>query len=139
MKLIQYLCDRCSEEIGEDERFEIIILKRNKVDSAIQETPYPELSDADFCQKCIEEIAAMVMNEEKPIPVEDVSQSGGESLVGKPQSSGVVGKRGRNRVDKGRIMALYNAGWKPKDIAGDCHCSEASVYVVIKKSKEGNR
>ena len=42
----------------------------------------------------------------------------------------------RKPVDKGRIVALANAGWKVKDIAVDAKCSEATVYNVLKEAKK---
>ena len=38
-------------------------------------------------------------------------------------------------VDKGKIIALRNAGWKYKDIAEDVGCSEATVYSVLKEAR----
>ena len=32
------------------------------------------------------------------------------------------------KTDYGRMQALRNAGWKVKDIAADCRCSEVTVY-----------
>ena len=42
----------------------------------------------------------------------------------------------KKQVDRGRVMALYNGGWKVKDIAEDCGCSEATVYTILKQLKE---
>lgn len=44
----------------------------------------------------------------------------------------------RKPVDKGRIVALANAGWKVKEIAIDAKCSEATVYNVLKEAKKTN-
>ena len=41
-------------------------------------------------------------------------------------------KTTRNRnIDKGKIKALWKAGWKAKDIAEECKCSVAVVYKII--------
>lgn len=41
------------------------------------------------------------------------------------------------KIDAGKVIALYNAGWKQKDIAGDMNCSPGSVSIILKKYKEG--
>jgi len=39
------------------------------------------------------------------------------------------------QIDHGKIRALYNAGWKPKDIAGDMSLEVKQVYNSIHKHK----
>lgn len=34
-------------------------------------------------------------------------------------------------VDRGKIRALRKAGWRLKEIAVDCHCTEECVKVVL--------
>lgn len=43
---------------------------------------------------------------------------------------------GRRKVDKGKIIALHNAGWKPKAIQEEMGISEATVYNVLKEYRE---
>ena len=40
-------------------------------------------------------------------------------------------KRKRTPVDKGKILALHNAGWEVKKIADEMDCSAATVYRII--------
>ena len=42
----------------------------------------------------------------------------------------------QKKLDHGRIMALYRAGWKAADIADDVRCTTAAVYQHIKQEKE---
>ena len=37
----------------------------------------------------------------------------------------------RTPVDKGKILALHNAGWEVKKIADEMGCSAATVYRII--------
>ena len=39
-------------------------------------------------------------------------------------------------VDRGKMMALHNAGWTNKKIADEMACGEASVSTIIKLIKE---
>ena len=40
-------------------------------------------------------------------------------------------KKKRTPVDKGKILALHNAGWEVKKIADEMDCSAATVYRII--------
>lgn len=42
-------------------------------------------------------------------------------------------KKPRGSIDKGKINALYNAGWKVPQIAEEMKCSQATIYNHIKK------
>lgn len=57
----------------------------------------------------------------------------------KTEPKKVVPKKpaGKRPTDKGKVVALYKAGWKVKDIAEDVHASESTVYTVIKDWREG--
>lgn len=39
-------------------------------------------------------------------------------------------------VDKGKVIALANAGWKVEEIANEVKCSAATVYRIIEGLKE---
>ena len=44
----------------------------------------------------------------------------------------------RNRnIDKGKVIALYDAGWKAKDIADECKCAIATVYKIMSERCNG--
>lgn len=38
----------------------------------------------------------------------------------------------RKHIDRGKILALYNAGWSGPKIADEMNCSTGTVYNVIK-------
>lgn len=40
------------------------------------------------------------------------------------------------QIDVGKILALYKAGWKGKDIARDMHISQSTVSRYIKQAME---
>lgn len=40
-----------------------------------------------------------------------------------------------SEIDKGKILALRNAGWTYKDIAEEVGCSKSEVAYVIRNSK----
>ena len=50
------------------------------------------------------------------------------------------GKKGRGseqkKLDTGKILALYTAGWDPVKIAEEMRCSTSSVYRVIRQEEK---
>lgn len=46
-----------------------------------------------------------------------------------------VGKA-RKKIDRGKVMALHNAGWKNVKIAEEMGCSEWSVSMIIKEESK---
>lgn len=51
-------------------------------------------------------------------------------LRGKP------GGGSKKKLDRGKILALYEAGWTQKAIAEELRCSEGSVSMILKEEKE---
>lgn len=45
-------------------------------------------------------------------------------------------KSGRKKIDRGKVMALHNAGWANKKIADEMACSEWSVSMILKELSE---
>ena len=42
----------------------------------------------------------------------------------------------KKKLDRGKILALHNAGWTQKAIAEEIRCSEGSVSMILKEEKE---
>lgn len=42
----------------------------------------------------------------------------------------------RRAIDKGKVMALHNAGWSAAKIADELQCSTQTVYAIISKAKQ---
>jgi hypothetical protein len=40
------------------------------------------------------------------------------------------------KIDRGKVCALLDAGWKVPKIAGEIHASEASIYNIQKEYRE---
>ena len=45
-------------------------------------------------------------------------------------------KPAKKPIDKGKIVALRNAGWVVKDIADEMRCSTQLVYKVLNEAKQ---
>lgn len=112
MKVIDYICDKCSCRIDHDKHYAIRIDKLcaddgDVVDDAI-EHPYSGVNEADYCEKCMKEIYELAVNE--------ISS-------------------GKKKIDKGKVLALADAGWKIKNIADEIGVSIPTVYNIIKKKE----
>lgn len=44
---------------------------------------------------------------------------------------------GKRPVDKGKVVALHEAGWTVKNIAGDINASEETVEEVLQDWRDG--
>lgn len=53
-----------------------------------------------------------------------------------PPSEEPEKKSGRKKIDRGKVMALHNAGWANKKIADEMACSEWSVSMILKELSE---
>ena len=42
----------------------------------------------------------------------------------------------RRAIDKGKVMALHNAGWSAAKIADELQCSTQTVYRIVSEAKE---
>lgn len=45
-------------------------------------------------------------------------------------------KPAKKEIDRGKIVALRDAGWEVKDIAGEMHCSAQTIYNVLNEAKQ---
>lgn len=122
--MIKYFCNRCEKEIKGD------IIKINP----IWQTQGPEngqhvyesTAERDYCRDCSDEIHAFMMCTAKPYsqttPPTEEKQDTTENPKDNPKPK---------PIDKAKILALYKAGWKQKDIAAEMKCSTATVSTVI--------
>ena len=109
-------CDKCGKEIeGNPARLEFYETERDDV-SPIKLLYQP---DQDYCVDCVTELIALIDNF-KPTNEEEKVEKKAESK--KPR---------KRRVDVGKIWALYDAGWKTKDIAIDVECTPQTVRNIL--------
>lgn len=127
------LCDRCGADLSKEERVGHIVIGYKDVyqdEEGITVEPIrSEYSDMDFCDNCIKEIEQVIAKKEIPVSIMNDSTENKQSKTKKePQSS----------IDIGKVMALRNAGWKIKDIAGEMGKDPHSISQAIYKHKKTN-
>lgn len=105
-----FICDSCHNEITGDPH--MLVPETISHDAPEKRAPvqlfFQRQKDFHYCEDCINRAL--------------------ESLQPK--------RRKKNTVDTGKIMALYNADWKIKDIAGDAGIDEKIIRNVINGRKE---
>ena len=108
-------------------------MERKDGDQLVGDNPFENM---DFCKDCMELIKGYVTNAEPVRMAKPKSKRGAERKPGASVGPPKKEEAPRKPVDKGRIVALANAGWKVKEIAIDAKCSEATVYNVLKEAKK---
>lgn len=115
MKIEMYKCDRCGALIGDD-RHRLVA---------------PDGTEKDLCQACVDQIFGK-REEVKVVQLAETPEAG--PILG--LLTGGKAKKGDKKIDRGKIRALKKAGWKAWEIASECHCSEATVYNVLKEAED---
>ncbi len=113
-------CDRCGKDCGE-KGYKVVFGYENE--NTAGRIGSPETDKLDFCMDCMKQIQQMVAGfaerrEAEPKPVQK--------------------EKKQPKIDKGKVRALRNAGWKVKDIAGEMGCSPQAVYSVLKEAENGD-
>jgi hypothetical protein len=108
-------CDRCGKDCGE-KGYKVVFGCENE--NTAGRIDSPETDKLDFCENCLKQIQQMVAGfaerrEVEPTPVQK--------------------EKKQPKIDKGKVRALRNAGWKVKDIAGEMGCSNQAIYNVLKE------
>ena len=65
------------------------------------------------------------VDEQKPMPTKKVPV--------KKESKTLSGKKDTYKLDKGKICALFKAGWSPTKIADEMSCTTSAVTYHLKK------
>ena len=126
MRHTLYTCDRCGRQLREDEMVtsmnpQIFNQKdENRVEPLAPPDPIRSFEEHDFCLECLLNILTYAITAPK----------GKEKPEAKAKAS--------EKVDVGKIGALYKAGWSAKEIADELQCSEGTVYYHLKRIKEND-
>lgn len=123
------LCDRCGAKItGPKIGFIAWNWKIKPQEAMPARNPY---EDRDFCEKCMDEILTCIERSEPdpepaadpvPVPVLETEKNPDRGGAKKP-------------VDRGKVLALYKAGWSYTKIADEMGCSPARIGQIIKEEK----
>lgn len=68
---------------------------------------------------------AEMLGEEPPVP----------AITSPPNAEEQKATGKRKKIDRGKVWALHNAGWKNKEIAEEVGCSEWSICQILKEEE----
>ena len=74
-------------------------------------------------------ILGVQQSEPETVSLEEEKQSEAPPPQGKARGGS------KKKLDRGKILALYEAGWTQKAIAEELRCSEGSVSMILKEGK----
>jgi Homeodomain-like domain len=141
MKLIKYICDRCSEQIEDGKRFRVILEQlESDSDDFVKEDIFPDLKCADLCETCVHEVYQFITNQnieqtkpmqvpekEKPVPVP-------EPVEIPPEEN----RHGNRSVDTLSVLEMLDEGHKIREIAEACSCGISTVSYIKKNYRLHN-
>lgn len=100
-----------------------------KMDGLLEEAEYgDEFEHSHFCVKCMKEIERFIQKMPTTEPAATEEPEGSSDGAGQKAS-----KKGRVRLDMGKVMALRKAGWSLKDIADEMKAHPQSVSNAIRR------
>ena len=137
--MIKILCDRCGRDIkehGEDIGYIIMGINVNPMKGAVLMQGDELNTDSHYCSDCMNEIKAFIQNHKNTgllsvNPPKTVSEP--HETVSKPEEPK---RKGRKRIDIGKIMALKNAGWSNVGIADEMGMNPQAVASAIYQHKK---
>ena len=129
------ICDRCGAEIDGQEKSGIIMLIWNDAETGLQ---ISEGAERDYCPSCFAALKCIIETPAAklapatcvaPKPVDVWTDEQPETPEDKPKAK-------RQKIDRGKVMALHNAGWNNAKIADEMGCSAWSVSSIISAARD---
>ncbi|MBE5846225.1 MAG: hypothetical protein E7300_00935 [Lachnospiraceae bacterium] len=140
MKVQKIFCDRCGKEIPGN-FFRIIPELLDPVsEDFVDRENMSELTsmqiDKDYCEDCAKKIKAFISQRED-------SERGSEKEAKKEpaakqeetKNAVTLGQPAKKTYDRGKICALYKAGWNASKIADEMGCTVQTAINIL--TKEG--
>ena len=114
-------CDRCGAEFEPKTITRIGYISLNwrdlATDDLMEDNP---LSGNDYCEECMRAIAEFIYQKPEVVSLDPPAAE-------KPKASK------KQKIDTGKLQALYEAGWPVPKIADELGCSDKAVYYHLNK------
>jgi len=120
MKQIIYYCDRCKQKI-DHLPYKLIVDCETEGGFSAELDDYTEqraaeIESIDFCPKCLHQALELI----DPVKTEE-----------EPEAEPEPEQPKRRKLDMGKIKALHNNGWPPKEIAADMGVDPNSIHQAL--------
>ncbi len=151
--MIRIFCDRCGKDITRCNRIGYIALNsRDQKEGDLKEDN--EFERNHYCNNCMSQIREFIKTKQEglvqelaqEVVQEENNQNSEESHENNTkchenekkctQNAKKCNESKKKSIDIGKIMALKNAGWKNKDIAGEMHMDPQAVANAIYNHKK---
>lgn len=139
MKKIIYTCDRCRKEI-KDSPYRILVDKlyvedpEQEVKGIMCPQPHPEIRDLDLCRDCTDFLVGLLKKHMRaPAAINDEFEEAVQEIVATSQSDSSAKREAGQKLDRGKIRALRNAGWSVKAIAEELQRTDKAIYGVLQE------
>lgn len=114
-------CDRCGADCNPVQIGHIITEMWTEEGRTSAPNPFEGM---DFCEDCMQDINEFINRSTKMKPKAKRQVKGGDEPT----------KTRKNAVDKGKVHALYKAGWTQAKIAEEMGCSVGTVNSILKEA-----
>lgn len=112
------------------------IFKQKNAPVEKERTSEPEEETAEEPEEAAEELAEAAEEPEEDTKPEEVPKP--EKPKQKNRAHHGAPPRAKNgKVDRGKVIALYNARWSAGKIADEMQCGLSTVYAILKEHTEG--
>lgn len=128
MRKTIYFCDRCGKEIKTEGARIIPHFFDMASGGELGNIGVPD-DDVHFCMECTKAIMSRLLQK----PEEEQAAAKAEAKAGKKTRP-----KKEERLDAGKVMALYRAGWDNKKIADEMGVDERQIYWCIRYQTKKN-
>ena len=131
--MLKVFCDICEKEIAGEEINKVGFghIEANGYTLAKTETDIED--DMHFCPDCVKRIADAIRD--RSIWKEKPPKRQKEKPAQAKAEEAETPSRKRSDIDRGKVWALKDAGWKVSAIAKEMYTSQATVYKVLKEGR----
>lgn len=131
MRVETIVCDKCGKPVAGDP-FSVQISTAGKTQEGGM---YAELGDKEFCEKCAARVFAILMGKDKEREkAKNIPKEAKDNSVPDSQKEGA--SKPRKKLDKGKMIALKNAGWSNQQIAEELGTTEGCIATYISQIRK---
>ena len=134
------VCDMCGREY-EGNPAKIGMWRWDLKEDCYLDSKYKDYLDSvDFCKECMEKIVRFLKGtpeDKKEMAAAQEKDTGNPVNADMPGQTPQHAKKKKKPIDKGKVMALKDAGWSNEKIADEVGATKTNVaYIVCKEKKK---